>query len=216
MPSLNIPDIHKQGFKYFIGLKKTLRIELIKEIEKAKIGSSPVKLAKELSEKLSIEKSKLDAIIPLVFSLFNAKESMGIGIESFTNLVVEALEQTNDEKLKPTKNVKEQLIQLFSIKGSFYFNFKANNLVSERGKLLYNANIFTDIRPVFGDDQDYEIKCSLILHNMKIEYQEDAEFKEIFFAVNADGLKKLKEIILRAEEKEKAIKKKIKISFLNN
>ncbi len=218
MPTLNIPDTHKQGFKYFIGLKNNIRIELIKKIGNATVGLSPIRLSKEISGKLNIEKSTLDAIIPLIFSLFSAKESLGIDVDSFTDGIVEALERTGDEKLKPTKNLKEQLIELLSTKDSFYFTFKANNLLAEREKLLLDTNILTDIRPVFDDDQDYKIKCSLIIHNLKIEFLEHSEHKEIFFALDSDDLKKLKDNITRAEKKEKSIREQFKtsnVSFLD-
>ncbi len=218
MPSLNIPDTQKQGFKYFIGLKDNIRLQLIKEIEKAKIGLSPDELARELSKKISIEKSNLDAIITLIFSLFSAKEYLGISVDLFTDGIVEALERMDDAKLKPSKNLKEQLIELLSTKDSFYFTFKANNLAAEREKLLYNTNILTDIRPVFGEGQDYKIKCSLIIHNLKIEFLEHSEHKEIYLALDSEDLKKLKDNLTRAEEKEKAIREQFKtsnVSFLD-
>ncbi|MFQ5752361.1 MAG: hypothetical protein ACE5HI_10220 [bacterium] len=216
---LSIPDIHKQGFKYFIKLKDNKRVELIKEIENAPIGLSPIKLAQQISGKLNLEKSKLDAIIPLIFSLFSARQSLGIDVDSFTDGIIEALERTGDEKLKTTKNFRKQLIQLLSIKGSFYFSFKAYNLSAEREKLLTNTNILTDIRPVFGDEQDFNIKCSVIIHNLKIEFFEhNNEHREVYLALDSEDLKKLKDNIIRAEEKEKAIReqfKKTNISFLD-
>lgn len=218
MPTLNIPDTHKQGFKYFIGLKNNIRIELIKKIENATVGLSPIRLSKEISGKLNIEKSKLDAIIPLIFSLFSAKESLGMDVDSFTDEIVEALERTDEVKLKPTKNLKQQLIELLSTKDSFYFTFKAINLAEEREKLLYNTNILTDIRPVFGEGHDYKIKCSLIIHNLKIEFLEHSERKEIYLALDSEDLKKLKDNLTRAEEKEKAIREQFKtsnVSFLD-
>jgi len=218
MPFLNIPDTQKQGFKYFIDLKNNIRLQLIKEIKKTKIGLSPDKLARELSKKISIEKSNLDAIIILISSLFSAKEYLGISVDLFTDGIIEALERTDDEKLKPSKNLKKQLIELLRTKDSFYFTFKAINLAEEREKLLYNTNILTDIRPVFGEGHDYKIKCSLIIHNLKIEFLEHSERKEIYLALDSEDLKKLKDNLTRAEEKEKAIREQFKtsnVSFLD-
>ncbi len=218
MPTFNIPEKHQQGFEYFIALKDNLRSQLIKEIEKAPIGLPLGKLSKELAEILNLGISKLEPIMNMIISLYSAKESFGLDVDSFVDGIIDALENTDNEKLKPTKNLRSQLIQILSKRDSFYFTFKANNLVAEREKLLLNTSILTDIRPVFSDEKDYKIKCSLIIHNLKIEFMVDDEYKEIYFALENEDLKKLKDIIVRAEEKEKAIREQFKspnISFLD-
>jgi len=214
MARFNIPDEHKKGFEYFISLDDDLREKLIDEIERAPIGLSPIKLAAHLSLKTEIKKNELNAIVETLFSLYGAKENTGIELNVFLEGIIEALSEIG---LKPDKRLKSQLQKFLGLRG-FYITFKAINLATEKEKILIGSTILTDIRPVFDERNGLDIKCSLITHSLKIEYREDSDFKEIYFALDSNDLIKLKEYIFRAEEKEAVVRRKFEnsnISFLD-
>lgn len=70
-----------------------------------------------------------------------------------------------------------------------------------------DIRVLTDIRPIFTDDSNVKINGQIILHNLKISYQEGDDIKEIFFAIDNNDIKKIKEQAERAEKKENEIKK---------
>ena len=92
----------------------------------------------------------------------------------------------------------------------FILKFKSTFLSREREKILRESNVYTDIRPIFNDDGT-KIFSSMILHNLKIAYLDNnGHFEEIYLALDDEDLAKLKANIIRAEEKEKSIRKKLK------
>lgn len=217
MAKLEIPERRKKGFEYFIALEDELRNKLISELNNIPIELSLEEIVEELSKKLNLNKNELFEIIKTFFSLFFVNESYEIDLNTFIDDITEALEETKEKKLKPDENFNNQLKKLLSSKGSFYVVFKANRLISEREKLLVNTRILTDVRPVFNEEKDCKIESFLVIHNLKIEYHERDEHKEIYFALDNNDLKRLKEFIEKAEEKEKVIKeqlKTIKVPFL--
>jgi len=214
---LTIPERFHQGFKYFFDLTDKKQDALIKTINDLQMGLSPSKITEEISQKLKLDKSRTEEIVDVLFSLIRAKESFDDDLELFVDRIVDALEGAKIVKAKPKKKLSDLLFKFLNLRGSFYFTFKGIDLSTERQKILSESKIFTDIRPIFGDSKDYNINCSLIIHNLKIEYFEDAKQKNIFFALDSKDLKDLKDIIIRAQEKEKAIEKQYKksnISFL--
>ena len=218
MAVLEIPERHKKGFEYFIALDNQLRNKLIKELDSLPIGLSLEDTDGALSKKLNKKRSELFEIIRTFFSLISARESSGVDLDTFIDEIIEALEETKDNKLKPDNTLKDQLTEILSSKGSFYITFKATTLVGEREKLLGNTRIITDVRPVFNEENDCKIESFLLIHNLKIVYHEGEEHKEVYFALDKNDLKILKEHIQRAEEKEKSIReqfKTINISFLD-
>ena len=216
MAVLQIPERHKKGFGHLISLDNELRNKLIKELNSLPIGLSLEEITKKLSQKLNLKKSELFQIIRTFFSLISNQEESRVDLNIFVDDIIEALKE--DEKLEPDIALKSQLTEILSSRGLFYYTSKATTLVNEREKLLVNTRIVTDVRPVFNEEKDCKIENLLVIHNLKIEYHEGSEHKELYFALDGSDLKRLKEHIQRAEEKEKAIReqfKSINIPFLD-
>lgn len=89
-----------------------------------------------------------------------------------------------------------------------YYAAKASDVSTEYANVFIQAKIVTDLRPVFSIDVKEFPKAGMILHNLHIHYVSDIEgdHKDIFIALDSKDIKVLKELLMRAEDKEKTFK----------
>lgn len=69
-----------------------------------------------------------------------------------------------------------------------------------------NAKIYTDMRPVFCRS-DMEIRGAVIIHTLKLSYQDGQERKDFFVALDQADLVSLRESVEKAERKEATLRK---------
>lgn len=110
---------------------------------------------------------------------------------------------------RPSK--KEALIERVNLivarAGNIIASDKAYRLWLAHGKVANSMRIITDMRPLFQDKVDTEFKYAMVYHNFQIDYNEGANRRRTFFAIDSKDLKLLHEMVERAMKKEEAIKK---------
>lgn len=86
---------------------------------------------------------------------------------------------------------------------------KAMALVSERSSLLHKAKIISDVRPVFGSSKKTVdmVEAFSIIHTLVLTSMQDGDYVKNFIALDSADLTSLKEIIDRAQAKEKSLSK---------
>lgn len=211
MPKFRIPKAYQKGFTLLFELDEQTRKQLLEEIKNAPYTLSLEDLTAKLADSFNLAQNKVDEIIRTIISLAMLRETTRQDVNTFVSEILHAMRITEDQALKPPDNFQNQLQELLNLDESpFYTKAKAKRLVTERDKILLNTRIITDIRPIFTEDIDCIIKGNLILHNLMIDYVESGEVKEIYFALDKDDLKKLKDYIERAEKKEKVLREKLK------
>ncbi|RKZ46941.1 MAG: hypothetical protein DRR08_32860 [Candidatus Parabeggiatoa sp. nov. 2] len=204
--AFNISEQSLAHFERFLALPENLLTSLVNGLEKAPIGSLPKSLSTQLYQSLNLDRKDLENILSAIFNLYKAKQqakTFGIGLEEFVDEVIAFLETRHDDKVN--HKTKNNLIQILSIK-SISLTMTAIAIRTEAEKLAVETGIFTDLRPIFSEN---DIKGSLILHNLKVEFLENGESKENFFLLDREDLAKLKVQILNAELKEQSIRKKL-------
>lgn len=218
MFSINIPEKYKSGFSSLINLNQDQRQILFKTINSVPENTPLRKIAESIQGVLDLEKNILISIVEIIFSLMAAKEDANVTVEDFVDGLLNALEKTDDTNLTPDESFKFQLISFFGDENKIYTRTKASYLTSERDRLFLNARIITDIRPIFHDVDTNEIEAGIIIHNLKIEYNQNGERITEYFAIDLGDLNKLKEQISRAEAKEKKLRnllKEMDIKFID-
>jgi hypothetical protein len=86
---------------------------------------------------------------------------------------------------------------------------KAIFLQHEHEHTLCHARIFTDARPIYGDDPQITPSAAAITHMLKLAYHKgnQTEVEEIHIALDKSDLLKLKDLITRAESKADSLRK---------
>jgi hypothetical protein len=206
MSKFNLPTEFIEDLSIYIGLSDKDKTKLEELISVAPIGLMPSDLSDYLSDKINIEKDNLDSITNVLYVLSKVKEESDLDLDEFIDGICSSYAA---KKSKVNNSVKTRLKAILSEKGAFNLTRKINDLIVDRENVLTSSRIITDIRPVFGIEKTYDLINSLVIHNLKIEYDNDeGNTKSIYLALDKEDLKKLKEDILRAEKKETVIRSK--------
>jgi len=210
MANFSIPDRYKQGFKLLIKLDQNSRDSLVSQLKTTKDIIDTDKLSTKL--KIStLKENEVKQILDAISSMFLFKESTGYSTDEFTSELKDALYATKVKQLEPDKEIESFIRELLNLTDiPFYLNAKAKHLAHENNYTILDSRIFTDIRPIFTEDKDCNLKGYVVQHNLKLEYREGFEFKDAYFSLDKDSLDKLKRNINRAETKEKVIRKELK------
>jgi hypothetical protein len=94
---------------------------------------------------------------------------------------------------------------------------KAMDVVLDHSHVFFHAKILTDIRPVFNTKGD-SIDAAVIVHNLRIHYEEDSDHKDFYVALDTSDIQELREVLDRADTKAKCLQglvKKSGVSYLD-
>ena len=206
MSDFRIPDRFLPGFEILANMEDKEFEKIIrfyKEIPKG-IGSNTFEAS--LSESIGIP--DVEDLSLTLYSLGGVLTKDNKHYKQIIDDLTNSLKEKS--KISLTSNMLEsfkvRLIELFENGENLKITFKASCLISEYGTLFRDANIYTDIRLIFGDDLDSKDRDAVIVHQLKMETRKNGKQKDIFVALDSDDLLVLKEKVDRAIEKEKHIK----------
>ncbi|WP_346622565.1 hypothetical protein [Blastococcus montanus] len=78
---------------------------------------------------------------------------------------------------------------------------KAIDLRSEQDRLFHLSRIYTDARPVYGDDADLDPVGYVSFHILKIDHYEDGDYRSFRVALDDEDLDNLRDSVDRAVRK---------------
>lgn len=215
MKTIEIPDRHLEGFKQLLEFNDS-------EFEKLKTQISTFKFdpSKEIfdgiGELLNQTEEKTKEVLSSLISIFVLhagndvidEDFLGKFKDSFIDKLAGSL--TNDAEILISR-VKE----LYTSNKILLLGLKAASLIQEAEHLFSAGRIFSDIRPIFNNDKvELSDDYAVIMHRLKIEYEEEDGRKDIYFTMTNSQILQLADILTRAIEKEVLIKEKSGFKFL--
>lgn len=215
MPLIDfIPPRFEEGFKKLSSLTNEEFNSLKEGLSYTALSSSLRELAENVANFKALNSLDIREIFVSVGSLipYLLKEDMRAEVsEDIATIGAE------NKIVKGKKAFKERLLFLLS-NTQIYYASKTRELATEYGNVYISSRIVSDIRPVFGMDLDESPKGGIIIHNLHIHYKADEEgdHKDIFLALDSYDIQFLKNIIMRAEKKENALKAILEKSGLAN
>jgi len=213
LPRFRIPDRYERGLAGIRKLGEKSVRELREAIEKASLSeprsleATLVSLFPGLSDCKDIGEA-LDA-------LYNLRSSKELSIEELTEDISDAMQASSSADLRLSaeerSHFKEKLVMLLSVK-SHDLVAKARDLQTEDERTFCDARILTDLRPIFGKSIADGPEALTIVHLLKLSYDLTGgdDHRNFYVSLDAKDLESLKKVILRAEEKAKSLKEKIK------
>lgn len=217
MIKLKIPESHYKGFSELLKLnqiKLTKLYDFIKNVKTKLISKENIE---KISKILKLDNNESKLILNVISSLYLLRLSAITKKFELSEEIFSALTETKRNELFPTDRFKKFVTSILKLDEGAYLQGVVQNIFSERERLTLDSKIFTDIRPVFNNIN--ELKGFLIFQNLKIEYFESGQRKEIFLGIDKDDLLRLKKNIEEAENSEKKLKeslKKTNKNFLEN
>jgi len=204
MQKYRIPIAFISGFELISKLDIKIIESISNIIQKSEFGATP----KQLSEKIYSEVkdvSDVDAqnVLTTLFSLINLKDEADSSDDDFVQDVINSYAIQKEGTSEEEKiNLRANLTKLLEIGNSISSTIKAHRLLGEHEKILVGSRILTDVRMVFDDNIDSDIEYATIIHKLRLSYIENGETKNIFFALDINDLKHIKNSADRAIEKE--------------
>ena len=217
MAKYRIPEPYKPGFELIAKLTEEQVIVIKSALIDIPIGFGPEETAKSLEGKTDFKSSELRSMLSTIFSLISLNIREEIEKDEFINDIVTSYDEINTEL---SEDKREKLIgylqNFLEADGQIKHTIKAAILLRENEKIFIESRVLSDIRIVFEEKIENPKQCAVIIHQLKIEYHENGEPKEIFVALNTEDLKQLKETANRAIEKDKLIRNNTykEISFI--
>ncbi|MFM6813420.1 MAG: hypothetical protein ACKPJ4_16030, partial [Dolichospermum sp.] len=79
---------------------------------------------------------------------------------------------------------KQRLTKILAIDGAISISSQAISLLQEYDSIFLNSRIITDVRPVFKAETKAGIAGALVVHTLKIAYQDASGSKEFYVALD--------------------------------
>lgn len=207
MASFRIPKAHHPVLAKLLGLENASKQKLLSALRDFPSAATPEVLAKGLSAATDIPSDDITQIITVLISMNSLRTYLDLETPDLVKQVCEAMIETGEPELalgaddqEPFANYLGQLLETRSL----IISSKVVDVWSEHDRSLCGVRIFTDVRPVFGDENN--VLATGIVHMLKLSYHETDGIKEIYIAMDDDDLEKLTDAIEYASTRSKNVK----------
>ncbi|MGD1085171.1 MAG: hypothetical protein ABSA47_10540 [Verrucomicrobiota bacterium] len=165
----------------------------------------------------SLEPRCIRGVLGVAFNLYSIKKKHAAA-SSPQELAEGVINSDLISKSKAFSSEKRQLLserltKLLGLDTTIGVTAKALDVMTEHQRLFCHARILSDIRPVFAKTPE-TAEAALIIHTLQIGFHELGQHREMYFALDVSDLKKLKQVIERAEKKTAALEAILKQSHV--
>ena len=212
---LTIPEEYAAGLAHLVSLPDEAIHELTLALGESS-ASLDVKDANAVTSLIStrvpsIPTRDLRRVMASLLSLYSVRASSEVSTDEFVEDIVRAMKRSKRTDLsldKPDidRNFKSRLKTLLA-SSALTTASKAIVIQHEHEHTLCTLRIFTDARPVYGEDVTSPPSAVAVTHMLKLTYHEGERTEEIHIAFDKQDLLSLKSQIARAESKVAGLRK---------
>ncbi|MGD0288503.1 MAG: hypothetical protein ABSC63_02450 [Candidatus Binataceae bacterium] len=212
---MQIPKQHAAGLAALARLSDPVAAEFRASLaQKDTLVPDITGSASRIADKIGVPGDEVKLILRAVVSLSGLRAESGENVPEFLEKLGEAITESGHLPLRALSDVERQqlkanLARLLSFE-PFIMASKAIYLRQDYERTYCLARIFTDIRPIFGDDRTAKPLASILVHMLKLKYHKASDLKEIHIALDTADLAALKSAIERAEQKAKSLESFLK------
>jgi hypothetical protein len=154
----------------------------------------------------SIPTEELGAVIDGLYALYRVREYSELNRNSFLKELIEGLRPHADPPIEDSElpEITSRFRRLLKIETLESIS-KAVTVQRDGERLYCGSRILTDMRPVFGREDDSELKAAVITHNLRISYHDCGEHKDVYFVMDEEDLAEIHGVIERALAKTQTI-----------
>lgn len=197
MKSFKIPQQYQFGITLIIKIDEPLFNRLLNAITEVHPFVDIDSLVLEISPKIEeVSINDLHEILRAIHSIYSLRIQGNLkNTEIITGLINavssdDAFSRLSAEELA---HFKQRLTKILAIDGSISISSQALILLQEYDSIFLNSRIITDVRPVFKAEKKEGIAGALVVHTLKIAYQDASGSKEFYVALDSSDVKKLQE-----------------------
>jgi len=205
---LQLPTSQRSPLAKFIALPAPSRQKFVAELQNSSTIIRPEKRAEEIAPLVGMRADELAPIIRMFASMYSARLSNDVTAEDFAKNACQVAIQSERKELQiPPEQLPSIQADIASVLSSdaFRISAKATNILGEFERILNQARVITDLRPIFDVPSEKPV-AALVVHSLRIAYEDTQGISEFFVAINSQDLEKLAKTLQRAMEKEKALR----------
>jgi hypothetical protein len=197
MKSFKIPQQYQFGITLIIKIDEPLFNRLLSAITEVHPFVDIDSLVLEISPKIEeVSINDLQEILKAIHSIYSVRIQGNLkNTEIITGLInaVSSDDTFSQLSAEELAHFKQRLTKILAIDGSISISSQALILLQEYDSIFLNSRIITDVRPVFKAETKEEIAGALVVHTLKIAYQDASGSKEFYVALDSSDVKKLQE-----------------------
>jgi hypothetical protein len=210
MPILRIPKEVYPGFESILRLDDDSANQIIASLSEAAYSPKPARVIASMQAIVNLVPSEeVELISTVIASLYGVCNQPEQSLGEFANELVEVVERTN-ELQKPEQWEREKAVNFFeralSVEGALSIAVKAIGVLNDHEHVFCEARVLTDLRPIFGSEVSSTPTSVVMIHNLKIVYQQGEDQKEFFVALDTNDIRALQIVLARAENKTISLK----------
>ena len=209
---LHIPKDDRTTIVELMSLAEASRAKIVEALRQAKPTLRPGELAKSVSEHAEVDPDKLARYFAVLGAMLSTQAHLNLTLDKTLDAVRESL-VTDEPGTAFTSDVLNRFKTFASaclgLDSALGILAKANDVLMDNERLFSSARILTDIRPIFPSDKVANPLGGVIVHNLRISYVARSRHQEtaVYFVLDAEDLRTLKETIERALAKEENLVK---------
>lgn len=222
MAALRIPDRFRSALARVADMSETQLSQVESALRSVPRSTYSQKVSQHLASQISFlppkeARSLADALMALYIAKCDSNKPASEVSEDVRSFLMASRDGQSSTELETAnadgmKLLVDRLSRLLSIE-SFDLNAKATALMGEYERLFQSARIMSDVRHVFGHgDPPTKIIGSVLVHSLKVEYFENGQEKELYFALDSTDVRTLIETLTRVITKESLIKSQVSAS----
>jgi hypothetical protein len=167
-------------------------------------------LARSVADRAGLPLGPLVSVLSHL-TLVRRTTQLGVGefLEALTaRLTEKSADEWSSDDAAGWDERKECIARLLDPDGPIGFAAKAMELLHEHQRVLCQARVLADARPIF-DDKAESVQAFLPFHTLALTYHEGEETRDIHLAMDSDDIKRLRDHLDRALRKEKLLRQSL-------
>jgi len=177
---------------------------VLQELENTEPRMGFDELELRLKEKSNLKIEEIQSIIRSMISIFLNYYETDKPVDEFIEEIIMKFERIDTEINK--EEISNFVNQILKLEHNLGIMTKAISVMTDHAHIFNRSRILTDLRPIFRRDIQESPKNAVIIHNLKILYRQDGKSNDFFVAMDSKDLSELKNVIERAQTKEKSLK----------
>jgi hypothetical protein len=209
LPKLQIPETYRRSIASLSDLSE----EQVAAVSAALRSATKTKAA-AIAASIAVPVEDAEQLLEAVLPFYSIPDEFGVTAEQFAEDVVDAVrsewsERAPDDAAEAEKRFRSHLAQLTNVK-EFSTLMKALSVLAAFERPFQSARVFTDLRPVFDEEVGAGVVGMGLVHNLKITYEgPDHIFEDLYVALTTADIRKLKEVLERAETKASQLRQQL-------
>lgn len=208
----HIPESAETPLVEFAKLRQEEAAQLIEAVRTSTPALGIDKFAIRVASKSGLDLDLVGRILSTFAGMHLARVDAGKTLEDFVSDLSGAMKKRGDKELTPVnwESFAASVRAILGCEESLGVTAKALDLLTDHEHCLHSCGIITDVRHIFPADATQPSKAAVIVHMLNLVWHEISGMKEIYVALDASDLNKLRLTIERAEAKEANLRKTMK------